>query len=139
MRILKNHFFSSENIPPQMGYSASFGILWTHIDKFFWPKIGFQNLNFFLHYKQGYFPLFHKTLRLITNLLSINQIFGMQLLSHQTQRIPKKQLPQAFLIKWGHPIVQSSNSPLLCCKIQYSMSIRFFTVPYCIKHYCTLQ
>ena len=82
MKILKNHFFYRKHTPPKCCYSASFGILWTHIDEYFWPKIGFQNFHFFPHYKLGHFPLFHKTLRLIANLLSINLIFGMQLLSH---------------------------------------------------------
>ena len=46
-----------KNIPPKCCYSASFGILWTHIDIFFWLKIGFQNLHFLPHYKIYVFPL----------------------------------------------------------------------------------
>ena len=57
MKTLTKSTFVLENIPPKCCYSASFGILWTHFDIFFWPKIGFQNFQFFPHYKIYDFPL----------------------------------------------------------------------------------
>ena len=106
MKTLTKSTFFYKTYPPKCCYFASFGILWTHIDIFFWPKIGFQNLNFFPHYKQGYFPLFYKTLRLIANLLSINLVFGIQLLSPKHSEFQKSNSLEAFLIKQGHPSVQ---------------------------------
>ena len=40
----KIHFLK-KTYPPKCCYSASFGILWTNIDIFFWPKMQFQNVH----------------------------------------------------------------------------------------------
>ena len=52
----KNQLFL-ENIPPKCCYSASFGILWNNIGQFLRPKMGFQIVQFFPHYKIHAFPL----------------------------------------------------------------------------------